>query len=137
MKHLKDLVIGCVCLLSFAGVTLAAPGDDAEFVQASVAEALTPGGRATATVAFRNIGTTTWAKTAGYRLGAQNPSDNFTWGTNRVELTADVAPKGVATFTFEVTAPKAAGVHNFQWRMLREGVAWFGTLSPNVAIDVK
>lgn len=112
-------------------------GDDAQFGQASVAKAMTPGSKLTATVTFKNTGTTTWTKAGGYRLGAQNPHDNSIWGTNRVELTADVPAQGSATFTFEITAPKEAATYNFQWRMVHEGVAWFGPLTPNVEIDVK
>jgi hypothetical protein len=114
-----------------------AAGDDAVFAQASVAKVIAPAGRMTATVSFKNTGTTTWSKAGGYRLGSQNPHDNAIWGTNRVDLTVDVPPQGVATFTFEITAPKDAATYNFQWRMVHEGVTWFGPVTPNVTIDVK
>jgi hypothetical protein len=129
-------LLAAAALLTLSTIGRAA-GDDATFAQASVAKVMTPGGRLTATVAFKNTGTTTWTKAGGYRLGSQNPHDNFTWGTNRVDLTTDVPPQGVATFTFEVTAPKAAAAYNFQWRMVHEGVTWFGPVTPNVTIDVK
>ena len=40
------------------------------------------------------------------------------------------------TFTFNITAPSAAGTYDFQWRMLQEGVTWFGDFTSNVAIVV-
>ncbi|MDO8682740.1 MAG: glycosyl hydrolase, partial [Armatimonadota bacterium] len=46
------------------------------------------------------------------------------------------APGQQKTFTFIVTAPSTAGTYNFQWRMVQDGVQWFGDLTPNVAVTV-
>jgi hypothetical protein len=91
-----------------------------------------------ASVSMTNTGTSTWTAAAGYRLGSQNPQDNATWGTNRVLLAAgdSIAPGQTKTFTFNVTAPAVAKAYNFQWRMVREGAAWFGALSSNVSVMV-
>jgi putative Ig domain-containing protein/matrixin/Ig-like domain-containing protein/S-layer family protein len=108
--------------------------NNASFISQSVPTSMTPGQVTSATLTMRNSGTTTW--TAGtYRLGSQNPQDNSTWGLNRVNLASSVAPGSDATFTFNITAP-AAGTYNFQWRMLQEGVAFFGASSTNVSINV-
>lgn len=120
----------------FCAVTFAA-GDDAAFVQIAVTQKMAAGARQTVELTMKNTGDTTWTTQAGHRLGAQNPGDNFTWGMNRVELPADVPPQGTVTFKFEITAPTQSGSHNFQWRMVHEGVAWFGQVTPNVAIDVR
>jgi hypothetical protein len=136
MKITTRIATFAVFAVLLLGAFVRAAGDDAQFGQAAVAKAITPGGKLTASITFKNTGTTTWTKGV-YRLGAQNPHDNSIWGTNRVELAADVPPQGTATFSFEITAPKEPATYNFQWRMVHEGVAWFGPLTPNVAIDVK
>ncbi|GAB2869441.1 hypothetical protein GCM10027277_43350 [Pseudoduganella ginsengisoli] len=84
---------------------------------------------------MKNSGSTTWTAGTEYKLGSQNPQDNSTWG-GRILLTSSVAPGAQYAFHFPVTAPPAAGTYNFQWRMLREYVEWFGATTPNVAIVV-
>lgn len=88
------------------------------------------------TVTMENRGTTTWSSAEDYRLGSQNPQDNGTWGTGRAALARPVGRGQTAPITFRVRAPSGPGRYNFQWRMLREGVTWFGDPSPNVVIDV-
>jgi hypothetical protein len=87
---------------------------------------------------MRNSGNTTWTAAQAYRLGAANPYDNFTWGMNRVLLGAadSIAPGQDKVFSWTVTAPATAGTYNFQWRMVRDGVTWFGDLTTNLAITV-
>lgn len=41
-----------------------------------------------------------------------------------------------ATYNFTVTAPRNAGRYNFQWRMVQDGVTWFGPSSSNVQVNV-
>ena len=96
------------------------------------------GGEAyTVTIKMKNIGNTTWQAGTGYKLGSQNPQDNTTWTSSRAELTDSVPPGSTAVFTFTVWAPGKAGSYNFQWRMLQEGVEWFGPATPNLVISVK
>jgi hypothetical protein len=89
-------------------------------------------------VTFRNTGTNTWTSPSNYRLWSQNPQDNSVWGMGRVGLNAgeSIASGQQKTFTWNVTAPAVAGSYKFQWRMLQEGVTWFGTLTNNVAVTV-
>ncbi len=87
-------------------------------------------------VQMQNTGTATWTTADNYRLGSQNPSDNVTWGTGRATLPGSIAPGQSATFSFNVTAPTTPGTYNFQWRMVQDGVAWFGPATTNVAIQV-
>jgi hypothetical protein len=96
-----------------------------------------PGALAMVKVVVSNTGSTTWTPAATYRLGSQVPQDNTTWGLGRVELqAATVDPQQVATFTFQVTAPSTPGRYEFCWRMLREGVAWFGLRTPVLQIAI-
>jgi subtilisin family serine protease len=118
-------------------VTVLSPSNQSEFVSQSVPTAMTGGEAYTVTIKMKNIGNTTWQAGTGYKLGSQNPQDNTRWGTSRAVLTDPVPPGGTAVFTFTVWAPGKAGSYNFQWRMLREGVEWFGPSTPNLVISVK
>lgn len=114
--------------------TVAAP-NNAQFQSQNVPTQMVPGQTYPITIVFRNNSTASWTEAGAYRLGTQNPQDNATWGINRVP-TESVAPDGFKTFTFNVTAPSTPGTYNFQWRMVQEGVQWFGDYTPNVAINV-
>jgi glucose/arabinose dehydrogenase len=117
-------------------VVQVAASRNAAFVSQSVPTAMTAGQSYNVSVTMRNTGGTTWTANALYRLGAINPYDNFTWGGNRVGLAAGdvIAPNQTKTFTFTVRAPTAPGNYNFQWRMVQDGVAWFGSETPNVVV---
>jgi hypothetical protein len=119
-------------------VNPATAAPNAEFVSHSVPTTVNAGQQYSVSVTMRNSGGTTWTPGSFHRLGSNNPYDNTTWGMNRVALASgdSIAPGQQKTFTWTVTAPGTAGVYNFQWRMLREGVTWFGDISPNVAITV-
>jgi uncharacterized protein YceK len=96
---------------------------------------MTTGQTSTVQVTFRNTGTTTWVP-GTYYLGSQNPQDNTTWGVNRVNLPTSVAPGAGVVFSFPITAPATAGAYNFQWRVLQNGVGYFGATDTNVTINV-
>ena len=118
-------------------VTVLSPSNQSEFVSQTVPSSMTAGEPYTVTIKMKNIGNTTWDPGTGYKLGSQNPQDNTRWFTNRATLAGPVSPGGIGTFTFTVWAPGKAGSYNFQWQMLREGVEWFGPLTPNLVISVK
>ena len=111
-------------------------GNASTFVSQLVPTAMTPSETVTVSVTMTNAGTTPWTAVSGHKLGSQNAQDNSTWGSNRVALTQDVAPGANHTFTFDVTAPSTASTYNFQWRMVQDGVQWFGATTSNVAINV-
>lgn len=109
--------------------------NNAAFVSQTVPSSMTAGQSATVSVTMSNTGTNTWA--AGtYMLGSLNPQGNVTWGLSQVGLAAPVSPGGQAAFTFNVTVPSTAGSYNFQWGMLQSGVGYFGSASPNIAVNV-
>lgn len=85
---------------------------------------------------FRNGGNTTWSAATGYSLGSWNPANNSTWGVARVPV-KDQVPGGVGTlFEFNVVAPSLPGTYSLQWRMLEEGIEWFGDPTPDVQVVV-
>lgn len=104
---------------------------DAQFVSHTMKPSLELGEKLQVNVTMRNSGSVKWLPGEDYRLGSQNPQDNETWGTARVELPGPVPPDQNAVFTFPIHAPNATGMADFQWRMLVENVEWFGDRSPN------
>ncbi|NMB76576.1 MAG: DNRLRE domain-containing protein [Myxococcales bacterium] len=94
------------------------------------------GQRAPVEVRFVNQGYDDWTPAAGYALGSQSPPDNTTWGFSRIALPATVSHGGTAVFSAQVTAPASPGSYTFQWRMVQEGVDWFGDTSPAVQVQV-
>jgi hypothetical protein len=114
---------------------------NAQFVSQNVPTTMIAGQQYTVSVTMKNTGSTTWTRANNFKLGSQNPRDNLTWlkTTNRVLLSSSdsIATNQTKTFTFTVTAPSNPGTHNFRWQMVQEGVAWFGDLTPNVAVNVQ
>ncbi|MFM9824521.1 hypothetical protein [Flavobacterium sp.] len=116
-------------------------GNGSEFIaQQNVPVFLGLSQNATVNVTMKNIGSTTWTKADGYKLGSQNTQDNTVWGFNRVELsdTDAILPGQEKTFQFAITAPSTVGNNNFQWKLLKGGVSgeWFGDVTPNTIIAI-
>lgn len=121
-------------------LTPAWAANNAQFIEQSVSTAMVAGWAYPVSIKMKNTGDTTWTKALLYRLGTQNPQDNQIWlpSSGRIELAnADsIAPGQTKDFKFTVYAPTMAAVSNFQWRMLREGVEWFGDQTINIAVVV-
>jgi hypothetical protein len=119
-----------------------APPRDTQVLSQSVPATMTAGQVYPVSVTLKNVGTETWSPVGVspqcnvYRLGSANPQDNLIWGRMRADLPATVAPGGLVTINFNVTAPSTPGNYNFQWRMLQECVTWFGDSTPNVGVTV-
>jgi hypothetical protein len=113
------------------GDALAPPVEDDATVEAVVVPTSIPCGRvATASITFRNTGAATWTRDAGYKLGTVDDSDPFYTRSTRVLLDDDVVTPGQAwTFEFELRAPDTEGRYTTDWRMVHEGVRWFGEAS--------
>src|SRR5262245_10673159 len=90
----------------------------------------------TVSVRMRNTGKESWSSADSYRIGSVNPLDNEVWGLKRVSVPIVVAPGNEVTFTFALKAPRMPGEYNFQWRMVQDGVEWFGESTPNVPVVV-
>src|SRR5678816_3608123 len=93
-----------------------------------------PGQTYPISITMQNVGPTTWTAGQSYRLGSH--LDNAIWGTTRVTVPYDVPPNGTVTFSFNVTAPATSGSYSFQWRMLQEGVQWFGDVTDRIMVIV-
>jgi uncharacterized protein affecting Mg2+/Co2+ transport len=116
----------------------ASPFNDSQFVMVDAPATIEPGLSFQAKVTFINTGNTTWTEAELYRLGSQGPQDNQIWGatTGRTKLSVSVYPGESYTFTIPCVAPTVAGTYNFEQRMVKENVEWFGA-SSKVAIIVK
>lgn len=112
------------------------PANRAEFVWQSVPTTMNAGQTYNVSVQVRNTGSNSWTTGTNYNLGSQNPQDNSTWGLGRVGLPNSVPPGATVMFNFTVTAPSTPGAYNFQWRMVQDGVEWFGDFSPNIVVTV-
>src|SRR5262245_61212563 len=108
----------------------------AAFVNQTVPAQMTADQSYSVSVRMRNTGTAVWTAAESYRIGSVNPIDNEVWGFKRVAVPGDVAPGAEGTFTFALKAPRTPGEYNFQWRMVQDGVAWFGEETPNVSVSV-
>jgi hypothetical protein len=108
----------------------------AAFVDQTVPAEMVPDQNYTVSLRMRNTGTAKWTAAESYRVGTVNPIDNDVWGFRRVAVPVDVAPGAEVTFTFALKAPRTPGQYNFQWRMVQDGVEWFGEETPNLLISV-
>jgi predicted acylesterase/phospholipase RssA len=114
------------------------PRNGAAFVSQSLATTMIAAEHYSVTVTMRNTGGLPWTSSGAhpYYLGSQNPGDNLTWGSRRVDLPATVQPNTQVAFHFDIIAPSKPGQYNWQWMMKQDGVEWFGTATPNVVVTV-
>ena len=112
--------------------------NNSQFISQTVPTSVTVGESFDVSLVFKNTGTAVWKNSnpKGYFLGSENPRDNFTWGTNRMYLPKSIETEKQAVITGNLTAPSTAGVYNFQWQLLQDGVQWFGAKSKNIIITV-
>jgi hypothetical protein len=111
------------------------PALDARFDLQTVPDFIELGQPVQVTIEMLNIGSAAW-QPGQHRLGSQAPQDNLRWATSRADLSSTAVPGDRVTFVFTITAPAVPGTYTFQWRLLQEGVAWFGPLTPGVKIIV-
>ena len=121
MKKILFTVVFCI------SASLLSAQNDAEFISQTISREISAGESFVYTVRFRNSGTTTWTSADHYNLGAQAPHDNILWlPVNRIGLPNNVPPGDTVTFSATLTAPSDEGVYVIQWRMVQDGVEWFG-----------
>jgi RHS repeat-associated protein len=108
----------------------------ARFVGQSVPTQMVVGQSYAVSLTFRNNGTTPWQAGQNFNLGSQLPGDNMRWGLGRVGVPGYVQYDQQVTFNFTVTAPTQPGTYDFQWKMVQDGVAWFGLASLPTQITV-
>lgn len=119
------------------------PGNNATFVSMILGSGLTYAMNSlfTVDVTYNNSGGTTWWRTGNgepndYNLGSQNPQDNNTWGTGRVDEVINITPKSSHTFSISCQAPATPGTYAMQWKMVHENMEWFGDLTNSVDINI-
>jgi RHS repeat-associated protein len=101
--------------------------DGGQAVSVSMPDAMFPNGLYNVSVTMKNTGNTDWTQSGNYVLASTDPEMNMTWGVNRVALPTSVVWSTTSvTFNFPVRAPATVGDYPFRWRMLHEGVGWFG-----------
>ena len=121
-------------ICDYFGVTPAWAFYSDEVVSNDIPVSMSPGATATVHITFRNRGVL-WNDARSFKLGAAGDSDPFT-ATTRYTLGGEVGPNTTKTFTLTFTAPTTPGTYTTDWRMLREGVNWFGqTLTVNVTVS--
>ena len=111
-------------------------GNNAQFISQNVPTAMEAGNYYTVSVLFNNNGITKWSTSTYYNLGSQNPSDNTVWGLNRVSVGDPVNVGQTKNFTFQIKAPTTPGNYSFKWRMVKDGLEWFGPNTTNVQVSV-
>jgi hypothetical protein len=88
-----------------------------------------PGSQFPAAITVTNAGDA-WYPGARYKLGSWDQPDNLTWGLGRIELDSYLSNWGPypnhQRVDFTATAPAVEGEYSFAWRMVQEGVMWFG-----------
>ena len=95
-----------------------------EYVSDTIPAVMMPGQAYNVSITLRNRGVL-WNAERGFALGAVGDADPFT-ATARVPVSGEVGPGQTCTFNFTLTAPAASGNYTTDWRMVREGVSWFG-----------
>ncbi|MHC4841942.1 MAG: NBR1-Ig-like domain-containing protein, partial [Planctomycetota bacterium] len=115
-------------------------GNYAQMISISAPSNMETGQQYTVEVTVRNMGSTTWTSAGNkpWRLGSEGPRDNKTWGISRANLPqgVEVRPKETYTFSITLNAPAKAGSYSMQWRMVQDGVQWFGEFSEKLSITV-
>jgi hypothetical protein len=109
--------------------------DDAAIVSDTIPNPVEAGQVLDVQVRVRNTGSTPWTRADGYALGAVDDADPF--GPTRLPLEAgeSIAPGQEKTFTLRIQAPASPGTYVTDWRMVREGLGWFGaTLRESVTV---
>lgn len=138
-QQMLDGTIPLTSLIPISPSVVTASGNGSVFItQQNIPNSMATNQKSTVNITLKNIGSTTWTKSNGYQLGSQNTQDNTVWGFNRVDLsdTDAIFPGQEKTFQFEITAPSSAGNANFQWKLIKEGLEWFGDVTQNKIIVV-
>lgn len=129
-----------LAIICWGGDFVMAGPSHATFVGQEVPPVMVAGNWYPVTVTLRNTGSTVWTKSALFRLGSQNPTDNRQWGFGRVEMlpSDSINPGEQKTFKFTVKATTTLGGFAFQWKMVQDGGAgWFGDPTLNTIIEVR
>ncbi|MHC4797639.1 MAG: NBR1-Ig-like domain-containing protein [Planctomycetota bacterium] len=112
-------------------VTVTSMSNDAQYISHTIPPCMETGNTYNVMVRMKNNGTSTWTKSAGYKLGMNEDDDPFNTSV-RVQLDSgdSIATGQQKSFSFTMTAPDTPGYYVTDYRMLKEGVEWFGEIIP-------
>lgn len=118
-------------------IPIVARPENSGFNSQDVPTIMSPGVTLPVEITMENLGTGIWTKIDNYALFSSVSSTTDTWGVNQIDLNDSDAinPNESKTFSFDITAPAAEGVYEFQWRMKKDG-NWFGASSNKRYINV-
>lgn len=108
---------------------------DSRYLSQSVISTVPAGQTFSASLKWYNVGSQLWDGSA-VRLVAQNPASNNTWGAAAVPIPGVTLKSEQLVTPLTLTAPRVAGIYNFQWQLYQEGRGFFGQPSANLQIIV-
>jgi SM-20-related protein len=115
-------------------------GPNAEIVVEGVSPTMFAGISYPVSVTIRNTGSVPFDPVGpqeyAYRLGVRDRGGEMAWGPARLELPAPLPPGETVTLPVTLIAPSTPGVYDVEWRMVLEKVAWFGSPSDPLRIEV-
>ncbi|WP_171717198.1 NBR1-Ig-like domain-containing protein [Paenibacillus phytohabitans] len=101
----------------------------------SIPSVMAKGHKYPVTLTFRNDGGDVWSPETLYRLGGVGDSDPFANTRQIIPNGRIVNPGQVQSFSFIMQAPAESGTYTTDWRMVHDGVTWFGqTLTKSVQV---
>lgn len=95
------------------------------------------GGRRSAAVELRNLGSLAWRSGGGFALSYhwRRPDGTvLVWDGERTELPRDVPPSGSVSVEAVVVAPAATGRLLLEWDLVHEGVTWFSEVRADAPV---
>jgi len=99
--------------------------NDATCTNITAPDSVPAGAPLSATVTMKNAGAKNWSTAHSYQLALE--SDRAAWTPRELALpSSPVAPGASSTFTTTITATTTPGTYPFNWRMIEQGVEWFG-----------
>jgi hypothetical protein len=112
---------------------------DATVISSTIPTSMTAGQAQSVSVTMKNTGSTTWSEATSFRLGSVGDSAGVAYqfdhiGRFYLPAGTTVATNQQYTFTFNMTAPATAGTYIPQYRMVQDGVAWFGSTQSTTII---
>lgn len=113
---------------------------DAQLVSENIPTNMEPGKSYNASLTYENIGSNSWSSSEGHRLGLDSVSNSFeNFGLSiRYDIPNNVTvdPGQRVTFNMVITAPEKDGNYSLNFKLLKEGLAWFGpVLNKNITVQ--
>ncbi|MCG7406171.1 hypothetical protein MH117_02000 [Paenibacillus sp. ACRRX] len=111
---------------------------NAEITAYRLPDFLYAGEEYTASITVKNTGTHEWSESTSVRLGAVDDGDSFALGRHFIPIGQKIKYGDTYTFTFPMKAPDKPGAYTTDWRMVQDGVTWFGnTVTKQVRVREK